>query len=134
MKTHIGKIGRLKSEIREAVGRKLEDGERGVEILSWLNGLPEVQRVLQEQFGGRPISKQNLSHWRDSGHVEWLQRQDRRLSLQSVTERAETLSEGAPGRDLGQQFAKILTAEIALLGVGLNPVGNQRPEAMEAAV
>jgi hypothetical protein len=119
MTTHIGKIGRLKSEIREAVGRKLEDGERGVEILSWLNGLPEVQRVLQEQFGGRPISKQNLSHWRDSGHVEWLQRQDRRLSLQGVAERAEAMSEGTSGRDLGQQFAKVLTAEIALLGMDL---------------
>jgi hypothetical protein len=51
--------------------------------------------------------------------VEWLQRQDRRLSLQGVMERAETLSEGALGRDLGQQFAKILTAEIALLGMDL---------------
>jgi hypothetical protein len=119
MKTHIGKIGRLKSIIRDEVNQRIEDGQTGVEILSWLNGLSEVQRVLQEQFGGRPISKQNLSHWRNSGHVEWLQRQDRRLSLQSVTERAETLSEGALGRDLGQQFATILTAEIALLGMDL---------------
>ena len=119
MTTHIGKIGRLKSEIREALSRRLEDGERGVEILNWLNGLPDVRRVLKEQFGGRPISKQNLSQWRNSGHVEWLQRQDHRQTLQGVAERAEALNDGAGGRDLGDQFAKLLMAEIALLGMDL---------------
>src|SRR5580692_803604 len=99
MKTHIGKIGRLKSEIREALGRRLEDGERGVEILGWLNGLPDVQRVLKEQFEGRPISKQNLSAWRNDGHVEWLQRHEKRQVLQGVAETAERLNEATGGRD-----------------------------------
>jgi hypothetical protein len=48
MKTHIGKIGRLKSIIRDEVNQRIEDGQTGVQILSWLNGLSEVQRVLQE--------------------------------------------------------------------------------------
>ena len=48
MKTHIGKIGRLKSIIRDELNQRIEDGQTGVEILSWLNGLSEVQRVLQE--------------------------------------------------------------------------------------
>jgi hypothetical protein len=119
MKTHIGKIGRLTSEIREAVSRRLEDGQRGVEILGWLNGLPEVQRVLKEQFAGRPISKQNLSAWRNDGHVEWLQRHEKRQVLQGVAETAEGLNEAAGGRDLVNDIGQVLMLEIAQMGLDL---------------
>jgi hypothetical protein len=119
MKTHIGKIGRLPSKIRDAVGQRLEDGQRGVEILSWLNGLPDVQRVLREQFGGRPISKQNLSAWRNDGHVAWLARHDKRQVRQGVTETAEGLHEAAGGRDLVNDIAQILMLEIGQQGLDL---------------
>ena len=119
MKTHIGKIGRLPCEIRDAVGRRLEEGHRGAEILDWLNGLPDVQRVLKEQFEGRPVSKQNLSAWRKDGHVEWLQRHEKRPVLEGLAETAEGLDEAAGGRDIINNIAKVLMLEIAQQGLDL---------------
>ena len=43
-----GKIARLPKEIREQLNRRLEDGETGVEVSTWLNGLPECQKLVAE--------------------------------------------------------------------------------------
>jgi hypothetical protein len=56
--THVGKIGRLPKSVRHLLGRRIEDGEPGTEIVKWLNGLPGVLDVLQEQFDGHPITEQ----------------------------------------------------------------------------
>ena len=77
--THVGKIGRLPKYIRDDLGRRIEDGEPGKELVKWLNGLPRVKEVLQEQFGGRPITEQNLSEWKQGGHQEWLRHQEARV-------------------------------------------------------
>jgi hypothetical protein len=52
MTTHVGKIGRLSKDCREELGRRIEDGYSGRELVDWLNGLPDVQAVLREKFGG----------------------------------------------------------------------------------
>lgn len=44
--THVGKIGRLPKNIRDDLGRRIEDGEQGKELVKWLNGLPRVKEVL----------------------------------------------------------------------------------------
>jgi hypothetical protein len=62
-RTRRGKIARLPKEIRERLNRALEDGKEGKELLEWLNGLPEGQAVLAAEFGGAPISANNLSNW-----------------------------------------------------------------------
>ena len=67
MKTRTGKIARLPKVIREELNVRLENGESGKELLAWLNGLPEVQKVIAEQFGGKVVRKQNLSDWRQGG-------------------------------------------------------------------
>ena len=54
---HVGKIGRIPKCTRDELGRRIEDGEPGVAIAEWLHGLPGVQKVLLEQFGGRPITE-----------------------------------------------------------------------------
>jgi hypothetical protein len=59
--TRNGKIARLTRPIRDELNRRLQDGEPGVRLVAWLNGLPETQKILQVDFGGRPISEQNLS-------------------------------------------------------------------------
>src|SRR5580698_4446633 len=59
MSTRIGKIGRLSKERRNELGQRIEDGLPGMEIVQWLNAQPDVQKILQAQFAGRPISEQN---------------------------------------------------------------------------
>src|SRR5882672_3565084 len=74
--TRRGKIARLPNEIREQINSRLEDGEEGVSIISWLNSLPEVKSVLGEVFNSRPINEVNLTQWKQGGFRDWLVRQD----------------------------------------------------------
>jgi hypothetical protein len=59
--SRIGKIARLPKTVREKLNLRLEDNEPAKEILEWLNGLPQTQKVLKSLFNGAPINKQNLS-------------------------------------------------------------------------
>ena len=70
--TRVGKIARLPDAIREELNKRLCDGQPGRLILPWLNGLPEVQTLLQSDFLGKPICPQNLSAWRNGGYADWL--------------------------------------------------------------
>jgi hypothetical protein len=74
--TRNGKIAQIPPVIREQLNTRLRDGEEGESLLTWLNGLRSVQLVLKEQFEGVPISKQNLSEWRQGGFREWQLRED----------------------------------------------------------
>jgi len=71
-----GKIARLPIEIREQLNRHLCDNQPGPDILGWLNSLLQTRQILDAQFHGAPISKQNLSQWRHGGYADWLLRQD----------------------------------------------------------
>ena len=86
--TRTGKIARLPKTVRDPLNRRLRDGEPGKRLVAWLNTLPEVQRVLEVEFSGRPVTEQNLSEWKTGGHREWLLQQD-------VLERARDLAEHA---------------------------------------
>ena len=70
-KTRIGKIARLPHSIREQLNLKLHDGVPAKSILPWLNSLPEAKAILAD-FDNCPISKQNLSEWKQGGHRDWL--------------------------------------------------------------
>ena len=54
-----GKIAKLPDSVRNELNPRMERGESGETILAWLNGLPAVQTILQEEFEGAPISKQS---------------------------------------------------------------------------
>lgn len=73
--TRKGKIARLPRAVRDELNRRLDDGEQGIRLVEWLNGLAEVQAVLKADFEGRPINEQNLSDWKDGGFKDWRQRQ-----------------------------------------------------------
>jgi hypothetical protein len=95
-----GKIARLPKHLRHQLNGRLEDGEPGKQLAEWLNGLPEVQEVLKLRFGGRPISEQNLSEWKQGGYLEWLKLQESRYLVQHLAEQAEDLAPGArPNRN-----------------------------------
>jgi hypothetical protein len=110
--THIGKIGRLPKSIRDELGRRIEDGEQGKESVKWLNGLPGVQRVLKEQFGGRPVTEQNLSEWKQGGHLEWLRQEETRSLVSKLTEQSDDLDEAADGMEISDRYASVLAVEL----------------------
>lgn len=73
---HTGKIARLPLEIREELNRRMADAESGGSLLRWLNNLPAMQAILDREFGGKPVSKQNLCLWRASGFAQWRARRE----------------------------------------------------------
>jgi hypothetical protein len=73
---HTGKIARLPQEIREELNRRLAEAESGGSLLRWLNDLPVMRIILAREFGGKPVSKQNLAKWRASGFAQWQARRE----------------------------------------------------------
>lgn len=69
--TSTGKIARLPVRFREAVNRRLLEGETGGEICAWLNAQAEVATVLARYFKGELVSEQNLSAWRNGAFRKW---------------------------------------------------------------
>jgi hypothetical protein len=117
--TRVGKIGRLPKCIRDMLGTRIEDGQPGKELVKWLNGLPDVQKVLKKQFGGRPVTEQNLSDWKQTGHPEWLRQEESRSLAGRLTERSDDLDEAAEGQQISDRFATVLAAELARLALTL---------------
>ncbi|MGB7748602.1 MAG: type IIL restriction-modification enzyme MmeI [Verrucomicrobiia bacterium] len=105
----------LPKSIRDELGHRIEDGEQGKELVKWLNGLSGVQRVLKEQFGERPITEQNLSEWKQTGHPEWLRHQKACEKLRWLTERTDDLENEADGMEISDRLGSILAAELASL-------------------
>ena len=95
MRTRTGKIARLPDPIREQLNQLLLNGTLAKDTVPWLNQLPEVQQVLAEYFGGRPISEHNVSEWRHGGYQDWLRDMENRARVLQLTEQYEHLeSEG----------------------------------------
>jgi hypothetical protein len=58
--TRNGKIARLPKHIRDGLGRRIENGEPGKDLVEWLNGLPAVQDALKQYLAGHPVTEQQL--------------------------------------------------------------------------
>src|SRR5580765_2494123 len=115
--TRNGKIARLPREIRDELNRRLQDGEPGIRLVEWLNGLPDTQRVLASDFGAREINEQNLSEWKQGGHQDWLARQETLACARELAGDASELSEAAEG-SLADHLAVVLSARYAALVSG----------------
>jgi len=112
-RTRIGKIARLPNDVREKLNRRLLDGEEGQKLLDWLNGLSQTRRVLSAQFGGRPISKQNLSEWNQGGYRDWLRAEEDRLRVDRLIEHAARLAGLDDEGPLSERLATVLLVELA---------------------
>ena len=112
-RTRIGKIARLPNEIREQLNRRLQDGEEGHKLLDWLNALPQAQKMLSAKFGGRPISKQNLSEWRQGGYRDWVRAEEDRLRVDRLTEQAAQLAVPDGESPLSERLAAVLLVQLA---------------------
>jgi hypothetical protein len=113
-----GKIATLPTSIRDELSLRMENGGKGKELLAWLNGLPEVQESIQAAFGGVPISKQNLSEWRQGGFREWHIHYDLTRQAHQLSEYANEIGEAVEAPLLAGRMAAILAARYAAL---LNP-------------
>ncbi len=113
MTTRNGKIARLPKQVRDDLNDRLGDGEPGKQLVEWLNGLPAVQEVLKLRFGGRPISEQNLSEWKQGGYQEWLRLQESRYLVQHLSEQAEDLEADAGNLAVSDRCATLLALELA---------------------
>jgi DNA-directed RNA polymerase subunit F len=110
--TRNGKIARLSRPIRDELCRRLQDGEPGVRLVAWLNGLPDTQRVLATDFGGRPINEQNLCDWKAGGYRDWLARQETLSQARELAADAKELTAATDGR-LTDHLATVLAARYA---------------------
>ena len=117
--TRNGKIARLPDDLREELNRRLQNAEPGGRLLAWLNALPAVQKVLQDQFAGHPVSKQNLSEWRAGGFSEWQTQRDFLANAQDIAAGADQVAEAAQGR-LSSHLATVLAARYAGLLLNWN--------------
>src|SRR5208282_755512 len=88
-----GKIARLPHEIQQELNQRLELSEQGPQLLAWLNALKEVKKVVKNDFAGVPISKQNLSEWRQGGFQEWLARRALCEDARDLTQLSEDMGD-----------------------------------------
>jgi len=109
-----GKIARLPHQLRDQLNQRLHNGEPGVDLIKWLNALPEVQALLAEHFNGVPISPQNLSEWNNGGFLDWLTTQE---LLEDAREFAANTTElpGFTDGHLADCLAHAITARYAVL-------------------
>ena len=110
--TRNGKIARLSRTTRDELCRRLQDGEPGVRLVAWLNSLPDTQRVLATDFGGRPISEQNLCEWKAGGYRDWLARQETLSQARELAADAKELTAATDGK-LTDHLATVLAARYA---------------------
>ena len=109
-----GKIARLPKGIREELNRRLRDGKFGPALLKWLNEQRECQDVLDKEFDGRSITKQNLSEWRQGGYEDWLRNEEARQRVQALMEKAGDLENEAGGMAIADRLGTLLAAELAV--------------------
>ena len=81
--------------------------------------MPETKKVLATDFGGRDISEQNLSEWKQGGHQDWLARQETLACARDVAANAGELAEVSEG-SLANHLATVLSARYAALVSGWN--------------
>ena len=111
--TRKGKIARLPSDLRHQLNSRLDDGEPGKDLVPWLNGLEQVRQVLAAEFGGRPISEQNLSEWKQGGFLDWRQEMESSARLRDLVEFSDNLASISPGRGIADRLSALLAIDLA---------------------
>ena len=126
--TRVGKIARLPQAVRRSLNQRLANGEKGTTLVAWLNGLPEVWLVLMCDFGGRPITEQNLSEWKQGGFAEWQRHQEALEGLRIAAEQARELAEEAGVTPLTDVLSASVTLLLMRLIRELSEAGTSTPE------
>jgi hypothetical protein len=122
----IGKIARLPRSIRCQLNRRLDNGDKGADIVQWLNDLEEVQWALGFSYGGRPVTEQNLSLWRQSGFLDWKRHQDACEWVSQLAGGAHQLADEAGLMPLSDSLASFATLTLGkrLQELGVDPLSD----------
>jgi hypothetical protein len=113
--TRNGKIARLPRPIRDELNRRLDDGQQGTDLVDWLNRLPEVQRIVAESFGGRPITDGNISEWKLGGFLEWKALQESCDWARMVSSEADQVSAEAGLAPLSDRLSPMVSLALGKL-------------------
>src|SRR5205085_7915166 len=97
---------------REEINRRLQNNQQAKTILPWLNSLPEVKTLLAAEFDSAPITKQNLSEWKNGGFRDWLVRQDALEFIQNL-ETEENPGQPSPSPDFTHKLSRWLALQYA---------------------
>ena len=108
-----GKIARLPREIRDQLNQRLNDGQPGRRLVTWLNSLPEVQQVLAADFDGRPLNEQNLSDWKAGGYLDWQTRLETLAQSRELAADSHELATATDGK-LNDHLTTMLSARYAV--------------------
>jgi hypothetical protein len=114
MITRISKIARLPAAIREQLNQRLENGEKGKTLVHWLNTLPEVQKIIADQFAGHAIREQNLSEWKRGGYIDWLNQQQLLDLVRWNNETSTDLENCRDSTDIADNLGNFMSAELVL--------------------
>lgn len=134
--TRHGKIARLPRAVRDELNRRLANGRAGVELVEWLNALPEVRSVLAAQFEGRQITEQNLSVWKQGGFVDWERHEEARAWVNRLAEESDDLEAEAGAVRLAERVAVTAALELGRLlerNRGEDDPAKQRKTVLETA-
>jgi hypothetical protein len=113
--TRVGKIARLPEDIRNELNRRLQDGEEGETLLAWLNGDPKVRESLARYYAGRPVTKQNLSEWRNGGYRDWLEQLEVMDLACKIADDEFDLAREVDGESMNELMAKRASMKLALV-------------------
>ena len=97
-----GKIGRLPKTTREHINKMIDDGHPYSAVVEWLT-----------QNGISHISQRNLSDWKDSGYIDWLNSQAAFQDMDALREFANDAT--ANPDDLRIQEAALLLGTMRIL-------------------
>jgi len=107
----IGKIACCPHQIREELNLRLFNGQRGPEILPWLNELPPVKELLAARFAGAPVNDQNLSNWKRSGYRCWVIEQKKLGAMKNLGEYATGMAMAA-GENISRGAAVVASGKL----------------------
>src|SRR5450756_796709 len=92
-----GKIAQLPPEIQEQLNQRLANHESSTPLLKWLNALPEVRAVMDREFDGKIIVRQNLHAWMHGGYAEWRRLREAREIVERLHRDSNELTKVADG-------------------------------------
>jgi len=107
-----GKIALLPRPIQEELNQRLQRREPFKIILAWVNSFPETKALLEADFDGVPVSKQNLTEYKRFGFLDWEARQ-KALEFAATLNEDDTALQKILPSDLAEKLCRWVSVRYA---------------------